>query len=657
MKINESISCMRVLSCEMINRAKSGHPGIALGAAPLAYAIFKNHMHLNVKFPKWYNRDRFVLSAGHGSALLYSLLHLVGYDLPMSELKAFRQANSITPGHPESTMTPGVEAVTGPLGQGVGVLVGMALAESIKAARFNTEDFKIVDNYTFGITSDGDLEEGVSYEAISLAGHWKLNKLILLYDSNDVQLDSEVNKTQTEDVKKRFEAAHWNYILVKKGNDENAINEAINEAKKCKDKPTLIEVKTIIGHGAPKCGTTAVHGAPLMDGINELKKNLEWNYDEEFFIPESVKKDFATIQAKGEAAYDEWNKQLEQYAKKYPDKYAEYISEIKNNFNLSEKDFKNLMVTSPQATRVSSGIIMDSLTPKYKSLIGGSGDLSSSTKIRGADGAYQYDNRKGRNILYGVREFSMITINNGIASYGGTLPFASGFLVFSDYIKPGIRLSSMMQLQQLYIFTHDSFLVGEDGPTHQPIEHLAMFRAQPNLNVFRPADFKETLGAYIYALNKSLKTPSVFSMTRQNVPQLVNSSVAKVAKGAYVIHNDPKSKATIIATGSEVDLALRIKDQLANQKISINVVSMPCQELFDKQNAKYKEEVLPKNHKRISLEFQSIFGWGKYVGFDGLSIGIDEFGSSGKADEVIKTLKFDCESLTKRIFDFLIKKD
>ncbi len=652
---NISISCMRILSCEMINKATSGHPGICLGISPMLYVLFKNHIKLNVKDSKWYNRDRFVLSAGHGSAILYVLLHLIGYDISINDLKQFRQIDSITPGHPEVGLTDGVEAITGPLGQGIGVAVGMALAQSIKAARFNESNYNIVDNYTFAITSDGDLQEGCSYEAISLAGHWKLNKLILMYDSNDIQLDSKVKDVRTENIKKRFESSNWNYILVKNGNNEKEINEAILKAKKSNNKPTIIEIKTTIGFGSSKQGTTEIHGTPIMDDISQLKKNLNWKHDKDFFVPNEVYEDFSSIPKNGEIEYKKWKEILKLYSKKYPEKYKQYKTEINNEFNIKINDFINDLPTQPEATRISSGKIMNKLTIKYKQLIGGSADLSSSTKILGADGTYQFDNKKGRNILYGVREFAMATINNGITLYGGTLAFSSGFFVFSDYMKPAIRLASMMQMKQLYLFTHDSILVGEDGPTHQPIEQLAIFRAQPNINVFRPADFKETLGAYIYALNKSPMTPTMIILSRQSVSQLDETKIQMVSKGAYILHESFNSKITIISTGSEVEIAMKVQKILSNNNISVNVVSMISQEIFDIQSENYKNQVLPKKHFKISIEFASSFGWQKYTN-NGLNFSIDNFGYSAKYNDIVKKCKMSVINIAKQIIEFLNKK-
>lgn len=655
-KVNKSIACLRVLACEMINKAASGHPGIALGISPMLYTLFTKHININTKLEKWQNRDRFILSAGHGSAILYALLHLVGFNISINDLKKFRQIDSITPGHPENWLTSGVEAITGPLGQGIGVAVGCALAETIQAARFNEHNHKIVNHYTYAITSDGDLQEGVSYESISLAGHWKLNKLIVLFDSNDIQLDSKVKIVQSENMKKRFESANWNYILVKNGNDEQEIDNAINEAKKSKSKPTIIEIKTIIGYGSSNQGTTSVHGEPIFDDIKNLKKHLDWNEENDFVVPRNVYKDFSCVQERGEKKYKKWSQILKDYSIKYPEKHQQFLNEINKNFNFDYKKFIAFAPRSEQATRVSSGSIISKLVNEYPILVGGSADLSASTKVMGGDGIYQHNNRKGRNIMYGVREFTMATINNGLAIYGGIIPFSSTFFTFSDYMKPAIRLGSMMKLQQIYLFTHDSIIVGEDGPTHQPIEQLAIFRAQPNINVFRPADYKETLSSYMYALKESKNTPSIIVLTRQNVEQLKETIYENTFKGAYIITKELGANITIIATGSEVALALKIKNELIKTGVKINIVSMPCQELFNKQSIEYRNEILPFDHIKISLELGSTFGWNKYTGLDGMNIGIDTFGYSGKGEDVLAKIKFTPKDIANKIIKFLNNK-
>lgn len=652
-----AINCLKMLSVEAVNKANSGHPGIAIGAAPLIYTLFNKHINNFVDDLNWINRDRFILSAGHGSALLYSILHLAGFPLTIKDLKQFRQVGSKTPGHPENILTKGVESVTGPLGQGVGVLVGIALAESILSKKFNEDNFNIIDNYTYGIVSDGDLQEGISYEVTSLAGHWKLNKLIVLYDSNDVQLDGFTNTSFSDSIKKRFESLNWNYLKVDNGNDINSINDAIIQAKKSKDKPTIIEIKTIIGQGTTNQGTNKVHGAPIGDDIKILRKNLNWNR-ESFSVPNEVYKIFKdNFFERSKNSYNRWQENLNKYKLKYPDKFKLLNKIIKNDKSV---DFSNIALeeTKEEATRVSSGKIITQLAKDNFHLIGGSADLASSTKVIGGDGFYSYSNRCGRNISYGVREFGMAAINNGLGLYGGIIPFCGEFFIFADYLKPALRLCSLMELQSIYIFTHDSILLGEDGPTHQPVEQLAMFRAQPNVNVFRPADYKETLGVYKYILTneKSFKTPSALVLSRQNLPQLKNTKVESIAKGGYIVKRGENSKITIIATGSELHIALKLQEELKLlNKIEVNVVSMVSFEVFDRQNKNYKEEIIPKNHRKISIEFQSTFGWHKYVGNEGLTIGYDNFGHSGKAEDILKHIKLDYQNIYLKIINFLKK--
>ncbi len=658
--IKDSISSIRVLSCDMINKANSGHPGIALGIAPAAFTLFSSFINLNPKNSKWYDRDRFVLSAGHGSALLYSILHLSGFNISINDLKQFRQFGSKTPGHPESVLTEGVEVTTGPLGQGIGMAVGMALSETIESKKFNKPELKIVDHYTYVISSDGDLQEGCSYESISLAGHWKLNKLIVLYDSNDIQLDSSVSFSQSEDTKKRFESAGWNYLLVKNGNNIDEISSAIRSAKKSLFKPTLIEVKTIIGFGASKQGTSEVHGSPLGNDIDVLRENLDFNHPP-FTIPKDVYKYFnENVKLRGMKKFDLWSQDLKKYQKLYPIDYDNYMimydKKRKTSFH-NETNFdaiKNLIPKENQATRLSSGIILSQLHSFLPNLICGSADLSSSTKVVGPNGTYHHTNRLGQNLAFGVREFAMAAIANGISAHSNFLPCVSTFLVFADYLKPAMRLTSLMQLPALFVFTHDSILIGEDGATHQPIEQIVMLRAQPNLFVFRPADFRETIAAYKYAIIKNLNIPNVIILTRQELPQLSTSSLENSMFGAYIITHKKNAKITIIATGSEVNLAIQIQQILFDKhKISINVVSMLCQELFDIQSDEYKESILPNNHLKISLEFNSTFGWSKYTSRSGLNIGYDIFGISAPKKNIISKLKLDVNSIVLKILNFI----
>ncbi|KAI92491.1 transketolase [Spiroplasma melliferum] len=643
--MKKSIDTIKMLGIEAINKANSGHPGIVLGAAPMAYTLFTRHLVVNPQVDKWTNRDRFVLAAGHGSALLYSLLHLSGFDLNIYDLRNFRQVDSITPGHPESHLTPGVDVTTGPLGQGLAAAVGLALAETHLAAKYNTKKYPLYDHYTYVLCGDGDLQEGVTQEAISLAGHWKLNKLIVLFDSNDVQLDNMVNVAQSENIADRFKAANWNYLFVKDGNDIEAIDQAIIKAKKS-NKPTLIEVKTIIGDGATKQGTPAVHGAPLGSDIETVRKMLEWNY-KPFEVPSEVYKDFeVNVKQRGIKKYQQWLKMYQGLYKENPALAKELDDAVYGNFNFNPQDFRDLKPIKPQATRISSGAILDRLSNIIPGLIGGSADLSGSTKAKGADGVYSAENRLGRNLAYGVREFAMAAINNGICLHRGLMPFASGFFVFADYMKPAIRLSSLMEIPAIYILSHDSIAVGEDGPTHQPIEQLAMLRSQPNLNVFRPADFNETLGAYHMAL-QSKHTPSVILITRQDLPELEHSNVELVKKGAYQVYGqEDNNHVVLLATGSEVSMAIAVAKKLEHdKKIKVKVVSMPCWELFEQQDAEYKQRLLEPLALIASIELGTTFGWERYTSNSGLNFGTDTFGQSGPFQDVLEYFSFNVEKI------------
>ncbi|AHF60988.1 transketolase [Spiroplasma mirum ATCC 29335] len=652
--MNKSINTVRMLGIEAVNKANSGHPGIILGAAPMAYTLFTKHLRVNPEVDKWINRDRFILSAGHGSALLYSLLHLSGFNITIDDLKKFRQLGSITPGHPESYLTPGVDVTTGPLGQGIAMAVGQAVAETHLSARYNKPNYNLFDHYTYVICGDGDLQEGVAQEAISLAGHWKLNKLIVLFDSNDVQLDNMVSVAQSENIADRFKAAQWNYLLVKDGNDTAAINKAIEQAK-TSDKPTLIEVKTVIGFGATKQGTPAVHGSPLGTDIETVKKVLAWT-EKDFYVPGEVYEDFETnVKERGIKEYDRWIALYEKYLQEFPDLGKELERAIHGNFTIKAQDFLDLAPSKPQATRVSSGKIVDRISELLPNWMGGSADLTGSTKAKGADGNYQFDNRLGRNIAYGVREFAMGAINNGIYTHGGILPFAGGFFVFADYIKPAIRLSSLMEIPVLYVLSHDSIAVGEDGPTHQPIEQLAMLRSQPNLNVFRPCDFKETLGSYLEALQQK-HTPSAILITRQDLPELETTSAQDVNKGAYKVFGaDHNNDVNILATGSEVSLAINVAKKLTEKNISAKVISMPCWELFAKQPADYQTTLLEKKALKVSLELGTTFGWERYTGNEGINIGIDTFGQSGNFHSVLEYFNFNVEHISNKIIKKLGK--
>ena len=651
----QSVNAIKVLGVDAINKAKSGHPGVVMGAAPMAYSLFAKHLRVNPKKTDWINRDRFVLSAGHGSMLLYSLLHLSGFeDVSLEEVKNFRQWGSKTPGHPEFGHTKGVDATTGPLGQGISTAVGMALAERYLAAKYNKEGYELFDHYTYVICGDGDIMEGVASEAASFAAVQKLNKLVVLYDSNDICLDGETRDAFSENVRNRYEAYGWNTILVEDGADVEAVNVAIEKAKQS-DKPTLIEVKTIIGAGSPnKQGTNGVHGAPLGDEETALfRKEIGWNY-EPFEIPEEVYADFkVNVADRGETANNEWEKLYNEYKEKFPELAAE-LEEVLSREDikhLSKESFSFKNVGEVQATRNSSQDAINSIAKVLPTFFGGSADLSHSnmTFIKG-EGLQDDAHRTERNIQFGVREFAMATVLNGMMLHGGVRVFGGTFFVFSDYLKAALRLSALQNLPVTYVFTHDSIAVGEDGPTHEPIEHLASLRTIPNTYVFRPADATETQAAWYLAQNVNDKPTSIV-LTRQNLPVLENSSFEKVAKGAYVVYETSSDFDTIlIATGSEVALAISVAQELEKEGMKVRVVSMPSIELFEEQTSEYKEALLPRSiRRRVSLEMGNTALWYKYVGLDGLAIGIDKFGASAPANKVIEEYGFSVEKVVARI--------
>lgn len=640
-----AVNTIRSLSMDMIQKANSGHPGLPMGAAPMAYVLWNQFLNVNPKTSRsWTNRDRFVLSAGHGSALIYSLLHLSGYDVSMEDIKNFRQFGSKTPGHPEVNHTDGVEATTGPLGQGIANAVGMAMAEAHLAAKYNKPDFNIVDHYTFALNGDGDLMEGVSQEAASLAGHLKLGKLVLLYDSNDISLDGPTSKAFTEDVKGRFEAYGWQHLLVEDGNDLEAIAQAIEEAKAESEKPTIIEIKTIIGYGAKNQGTSAVHGAPLGDeGIAHAKAAYSYDYPA-FTVPEEVSERFAAgLQARGEKAETEWNELFAKYEAEYPELAADY----KEAFALKpvEVELEAHQVGESSASRVTSQAAIQQISEQVSYFWGGSADLSASnnTMVK-AETDYQADNYQGRNIWFGVREFAMAAAMNGIALHGGSRVYGGTFFVFSNYLLPAVRMAALQELPTVYVMTHDSVAVGEDGPTHEPIEQLASVRSMPNLNVIRPADGNEVNAAWKRALSET-KTPTMLVLTRQNLPVLEGTSELAeegLNKGAYIL-SEAKGDldGIIIATGSEVKLALDTQAALAEEGTHVRVVSMPSQNLFDAQPAEYKEEVLPNSvTKRLAIEAAASFGWERYTGLNGATLTIDTWGTSAPGNKIFEEYGF-----------------
>ena len=651
----KSVNAIKVLGVDAINKAKSGHPGVVMGAAPMAYSLFTKHLRVNPKKTDWINRDRFVLSAGHGSMLLYSLLHLSGFeDVSLEEVKNFRQWGSKTPGHPEFGHTKGIDATTGPLGQGISTAVGMALAERYLAAKYNKEGYDLFDHYTYVICGDGDIMEGVASEASSFAAVQKLNKLVVLYDSNDICFDGETKDAFSENVRARYEAYGWNTLLVKDGANVEAISAAIEEAKKS-DKPTLIEVKTVIGAGSPnRQGTNGVHGAPLGDEETALfRKEIGWE-NEPFDIPADVYADFkANVADRGENEYDKWDKLYADYKVKFPElaKELEEALTREDIKHLSKESFSFKNVGEAQATRNSSQDAINSVAAVLPTFFGGSADLSHSnmTFIKG-DGLQDDEHRTERNVQFGVREFAMATVLNGLTLHGGVRVFGGTFFVFSDYLKAALRLSALQNLPVTYVFTHDSVAVGEDGPTHEPIEHLASLRTIPNTYVFRPADATEAQAAW-YLSQKTNDKPTSIVLTRQNLPILENSSFDKVAKGAYVVHETAADFDTIlIATGSEVALAINVARELEKDGSKVRVVSMPSVELFEEQSKEYKEELLPLNvRRRVSLEMGNSALWYKYVGLDGLAIGIDKFGASAPANKVIEEYGFTVEAVVEKI--------
>ena len=643
---NLSVNAIRFLGIDAIEKSKSGHPGVVMGAAPMAYDLFTKQMRVNPEVPNWVNRDRFVLSAGHGSMLLYALLHLSGFqDVTMDEIKNFRQWGSKTPGHPEFGHTAGVDATTGPLGQGISMATGFAQAERFLAAKYNREGYTIFDHYTYVICGDGDLMEGVSAEAASYAGLQKLDKLIVLYDSNDINLDGETKDSFTESVRDRYNAYGWHTALVKDGTDLEAINAAI-EAAKISGKPSLIEVKTVIGYGSPnKQGTNAVHGAPL--GAEEAaatRKALAWDYAP-FEIPEEVYEDYrVNVAERGKAAYDAWVKLVEEYKQAYPDLADEVAAIIagKDSVEIKPEDFPVKETGLSQATRNSSQDALNAAAKVLPTFLGGSADLAHSnmTYIK-EDGLQDDAHRLNRNIQFGVREFAMGTILNGMALHGGLRVYGGTFFVFSDYVKAAVRLSALQGLPVTYVFTHDSIAVGEDGPTHEPIEHLAGLRAIPNLNVLRPADARETQAAWYLAL-KSQSTPTALVLTRQNLTVEAGTDFDKVAKGAYVVYETTDGFDTILlASGSEVNLAVAAAKELEAQGEKIRVVSVPSTDIFDAQDAAYKEEILPNAvRRRVAIEMAATQSWYKYVGLDGAVIGIDKFGASAPVAKVMEEYGF-----------------
>ena len=650
-----SVNAIRVLAADAVQKAKSGHPGLPLGSAAMAYELWANHMNHNPKNPQWKNRDRFILSGGHGSTLLYSLLHLFGYGLTKEDMMNFRQMDSLTPGHPEYGHTVGVEATTGPLGAGMGMAVGMAMAESHLAAVFNKDGYPVVDHYTYVLGGDGCMMEGISSEAFSLAGTLGLSKLIVFYDSNKISIEGSTDIAFTENVQKRMEAFGFQLLTVEDGNDLDAIGRAIEEAKADTARPSFITVKTQIGYGCPaKQGKASAHGEPLGDdNVTAMKENLNWPSMEPFYVPDEVYANYEAHAEKGAKAEEKWNALFDEYCQKYPemkdmwDKFhnpelAKAAYDCEEYWAYDEK---------PDATRSLSGKQLQKLKNLMPNLIGGAADLAPSTKTYMADmGDFSKDNYAGRNLHFGVRELAMAAIGNGLMLHGGLRAFVSTFFVFSDYTKPMARLSALMGVPLTFVFTHDSIGVGEDGPTHEPIEQLAMLRSMPNFHVFRPADATETAAAW-YSAVSSQKTPTALVLTRQNLPQLAGSS-KEALKGAYILEDSSKEvpDAIIIATGSEAHLAVGAKAELAKEGVDVRVVSMPCMDVFEEQSEEYKEKVLPKAvRKRVAVEALGDFGWGRYIGLDGAAVSMKGFGASAPAGLLFKKFGFTVENVVEAV--------
>jgi len=654
-----TVNTIRILSAEAVQKANSGHPGLPMGAAPMAYTLWARNMKHNPANPDWDNRDRFILSAGHGSMLIYSLLHLFGYGLTLDDLKNFRQLDSLTPGHPEYGHTKGVEITTGPLGQGLANAVGMAIAEAYLAEKFNRPGYPVVDHYTYVLAGDGCMMEGVASEAASLAGTLGLGKLIVLYDSNNITIEGSTDLAFREDVRKRFEAYGWHTMLVEDGTDIDDIDAAIKAAQAVKDRPSLIEIKTQIGYGSPRQGMASAHGEPLgAENVLATKKTLGWDYTEEFHVPDEVKAHLEQIRAEGRKAEDEWNKMMEAYKKEYPELAAEWEAWKEKDYSeslLGDEDFWSYD-SKADATRNSSGTVLNKLAARIPNLIGGSADLAPSNKSYMKNkGDFSKEDRSGANLHFGVREHAMAAIANGMAAYGRLRPYVATFFVFSDYMKPSMRLSALMKLPVTYILTHDSIGVGEDGPTHQPVEHLAALRSIPNFIVFRPCDAKETAAGWYTAMTRK-STPTALILTRQNLPQLEMTG-RDALRGAYVILDSGKKPEIILmASGSEVHLVYEAGKQLMERGIAVRVVSMPSWELFEEQDENYRESVLPSDvAKRLAVEAGASFGWHKYTGLQGDVISIDRFGESAPAGLLFKKYGFTVENVIEKALKLLNK--
>lgn len=639
-----AIETLRVLSVEQSTKATSGHPGMPLGAAPIVHTLYSRFLRALPEKPNWFNRDRFILAAGHASALLYSQLHLAGYSVSKKDLENFRQYGSITPGHPECGITPGVDVTSGPLGQGIPEGAGMAIAEAFLAEKFNRDSLKLVDHYTYVLCSDGDLQEGVTQEAMSLAGHLRLNKLIVLYDSNDIQLDGPVNNANSESVREKYEAMNWNYIHVKDGEDAASVEEAIKKAQKS-DKPTIIEIKTIIGRGSENAGTSKVHGSPLpKDEVEKMRSKIGGDaFEADPAVFEFYRETFGK---RSEEAHRAWQKACEEYKEKYPEAYREFEKMLADDFPIDFEKIVEFPAEYNKATRTSGGDVLNAISKIHPGFLGGSADLTASTRAKGADGDFSAGNRLGRNINFGVREHAMAAITNGIALHGGLKPFCSTFFVFSDYMKPAIRLAALMKLPVIYVFTHDSIAVGEDGPTHQPIEQMTMLRSIPGLHVIRPADESEVKGAWEVAY-LSKHHPTAIVLTRQNVKSLAKTDYSKVKFGAYILSVEKERlDGILIASGSELALAFEAQSLLREEGFDVRIVSMPSTTLFERQSEEYRNSVIPKDVKNIvAVEMSEAVHLHKYVGRNGKLLNIRSFGLSGPFPALLKHFGFTAEKV------------
>ncbi|MCS7054483.1 MAG: transketolase [Ignavibacterium sp.] len=656
-----SINTIRTLSIDAVQKANSGHPGMPLGCAPIVYHIYKNILKHNPSNPSWVNRDRFILSAGHGSMLLYSILHLCGYDISIDDIKSFRQWGSKTPGHPEYKHTPGVEVTTGPLGQGFATAIGMAIAREYLASIFNEKGFEIFNHYVFCLCSDGDLMEGISHEAASFAGHQKLSKLICFYDDNGITIDGNTSLSYSDDVEKRFQSYNWNVFRINDVNNLDEVKEVTNLAIENSDKPVLIISKSIIGYGSPnKQNSASAHGAPLgKEEVLLTKKNLNWNYEEEFFVPDEVKNHFENVKVKGIQLEKEWNELVSNYSIHFREKAILLNQFLNGDINF---DFADKLPTFEEsiATRQASGKVLSELVKNIPFLIGGSADLSESNNTYVKDaGVFSYQNRNGRNIHFGVREHAMAAIMNGMALHSNLIPYGGTFLIFSDYMRPSIRLAALMGIKVIYVFTHDSIGLGEDGPTHQPIEQLSSLRAIPNLVVIRPADANEVVEAWKYAV-KHKGSPIALILTRQKTNTLDRKKFSNqngLHKGAYILKEPSKIDLILLASGSEVDLAIKAAEELEKKNFGIRVVSFPSWQLFEMQDEQYKNFILPTDIKnRIVIEAGRSLGWEKYICNEGLAISIETFGASAPEKILFEKFGFTVDNVVNKALQLLNSK-